>query len=458
MLALPKRRGGDAGEILAGLNERPQGMGGKGEIELTTKSRGGDGGRGKKNGGTGGKGQTHFFNHGKPDQFDKPQTQKGMDGQDGQKCPEEKAAWSPTPVDGAVGVACAPLAMTWEGDERIAAWEVRIGSDPGALQTALVGIPEREFTWVPYAEELGVDSSELYWQVIPQAFSQTEAGRTEQWVDTPVWHFATGEWRQVLLNPSFEAGRTAWTESSRDGKALIWRFATIPGHIPSHAPPDGQWFTWLGNREAALDVIAQEVPLGLDSWVFDYRYWWLRSPWPRQGQPDSLTTYLDIGGQPSVLHKVDASTIAESWAPFRITHSISGGSPVERAVLRVVASAPQATEFHTDLHELYVCKTKASATPVAVVEPLHQAPAVEVTTFTATAGGFAPRESISRWLVGPEGNRLELPTVTADARGRYSGPLHLRGNLAAMGTWTFFAQGARSGAETHAYFSILPGE
>lgn len=135
---------------------------------------------------------------------------------------------------------------------------------------------------------------------------------------------ATAEEEVTVPNGDFEAGRTAWTESSKWGNVLIVPEDDLPPGIAAHG---GSWAAWLGGDNDEEAILAQTVTIDPATPYLAFWYW-IDWPFSCQGASGAVATvWLDQ----TMIHQTDVCEDTDSggWAQRVLDVSAFAGQTVD---------------------------------------------------------------------------------------------------------------------------------
>jgi hypothetical protein len=168
-----------------------------------------------------------------------------------------------------------------------------------------------------------------------------------------------------LVNGNFEAGSTAWVESSRRGLKIICANGAC-GSNP--APADGTWLAWLGgaNNETASLTQNISLPAG-QSATLKYQY---RIDSTSACSNDTAFVRVRVGGKDYSLRRqvLCRSTATGAWQQDTISLDNYAGNNVRlEFYLRTDSSGP--SSFFVDTSSIQIC-TNTGALQAAGAKPL----------------------------------------------------------------------------------------
>lgn len=228
---------------------------------------------------------------------------------------------------------------------------------------------------------------------------------------------------ELLVNGSFEAVQTGWTELSVGGQSLITR----------DNPRSGAWGAYLGGLDAADDRLSQLVALPPGAGL-TLRFWWSLETTESGAASDRMTVTLrtPAGAAVADLFNVDSTAQANLWDEATLDLSAYAGATVS---LEFVAhtDAVNTTSFFVDDVSLAACSDAPTPTASPTVTPSatpSPTPSMTVTaTRTPTASAtVAPATVTATPSATATATRFatKTPTATAVRRPAYL-PLLLRG-------------------------------
>jgi hypothetical protein len=101
----------------------------------------------------------------------------------------------------------------------------------------------------------------------------------------------------ILLNPGFESGNTAWVQESGSYN-LIVNNSELPGGVTAHG---GSWLTWFSGYNNANDVLYQQVTISPSAIQAYVQFWYFIATAETSGENDLLS--LEIRSASNVLLK-----------------------------------------------------------------------------------------------------------------------------------------------------------
>jgi hypothetical protein len=165
---------------------------------------------------------------------------------------------------------------------------------------------------------------------------------------------AGGNWQatasppvQLLANPGFDAGHTAWTETTLSASLIITSDATLMS-LKAQTP---SYLAWLGGYPNAQDELSQTVtvPAGATSITLSF-YYAIGTAETTMGARDTMDvyTYDPVTAAYTTVASFNDDMPASSWARFTINLPTSLAGRTFEVGFRATTDGAKNTNFFVD--------------------------------------------------------------------------------------------------------------
>lgn len=201
----------------------------------------------------------------------------------------------------------------------------------------------------PYNDTLAVAGTTYYYWIKAcnsggcSSFSASDSGYRQ--VTTPPTN--------PFLNPGFEEGPTAWTQSSSNGWDLIWPAASTS--VSAHG---GSWLAWLGGDDNEVAQLSQTITISASA---PYLHFWYLS-----GSDDYCGYdffYVAVNG--STVHTMDLCSATNTGGWVQMVLNLSGYVGLSKTVqFKVVTDSSINSNLFLDDVSMSASAAMANSQPV----------------------------------------------------------------------------------------------